>query len=239
MREVGYPSLDVHGLERRAMCPGLFPEPLSGLFVDRNERIMLQKHLLEIWHDIWREQPVPLHPLLESCSWIIDVELSIAGGSCSRDKWTVVVVKFTIESQHIGATSLQQWLIKIGTQGCECKSWVILLNVIPKRSCLWTIALQERFQWARNILKVLSSRAKNSISKMNNGRMWAPEWSSDVRNQNGSELEGLGFNLCVAPSRIVVSLILEDGDCVSAPCTYFHTMLPLEHGILYILMIVV
>ena len=28
--------------------------------------------------------------------------------------------------------------------------------------------------------------------------------------QNGSESEGLGFNLCVAPPRIVVSLILKD-----------------------------
>ena len=28
--------------------------------------------------------------------------------------------------------------------------------------------------------------------------------------QNGSESEGLGFNLCVAPSRVVVSLISKD-----------------------------
>ena len=30
------------------------------------------------------------------------------------------------------------------------------------------------------------------------------------RYQNGLELEGLGFNLCVAPPRVVVSLILGD-----------------------------
>ena len=29
--------------------------------------------------------------------------------------------------------------------------------------------------------------------------------------------------------------LLLEGEDVSAPCTYFHTMLPLEHGILYIL----
>ena len=34
--------------------------------------------------------------------------------------------------------------------------------------------------------------------------------SPDVRNRNGSESEGLGFNLCVAPSRVVVSLISKD-----------------------------
>ena len=28
--------------------------------------------------------------------------------------------------------------------------------------------------------------------------------------RNGSESEGLGFNLCVAPSRVIVSLILKD-----------------------------
>ena len=28
--------------------------------------------------------------------------------------------------------------------------------------------------------------------------------------RNGSESEGLGFNLCVAPPRVVVSLILRD-----------------------------
>ena len=37
------------------------------------------------------------------------------------------------------------------------------------------------------------------------------EWSPDVWNWNGSESEGLGFNLCVALSRIIMSLILEDG----------------------------
>ena len=37
-----------------------------------------------------------------------------------------------------------------------------------------------------------------------------PEWSPDVWNQNGSESEGFGFNLCVVPSG-VVSLISEDG----------------------------
>ena len=36
-------------------------------------------------------------------------------------------------------------------------------------------------------------------------------WSLDVWIQNGSELEGLGFNLCVALPCIVVSLISEDG----------------------------
>ena len=30
------------------------------------------------------------------------------------------------------------------------------------------------------------------------------------RYQNGSESEGLGFNLCVAPSHVVVSLISKD-----------------------------
>ena len=46
---------------------------------------------------------------------------------------------------------------------------------------------------------------------MTNGSEYtSPEWSPDVRNQNGSELEGLGFNLCVASSRVIVSLILED-----------------------------
>ena len=30
-------------------------------------------------------------------------------------------------------------------------------------------------------------------------------------NRNGSESEELGFNLCVAPSHVVVSLISEDG----------------------------
>ena len=34
------------------------------------------------------------------------------------------------------------------------------------------------------------------------------EWSPDVWNRNGLELEGLGFNLCVAPPHVVVSLIL-------------------------------
>ena len=33
--------------------------------------------------------------------------------------------------------------------------------------------------------------------------------------------------------------LLLEGEDISALCTYFHTMLPLEHGILYILMIVV
>ena len=32
--------------------------------------------------------------------------------------------------------------------------------------------------------------------------------------QNGSESEGLGFNLCVAPPCVVVSLILKDRDWV-------------------------
>ena len=36
----------------------------------------------------------------------------------------------------------------------------------------------------------------------------------DVWNRNGSELKGLGFNLCVAPSCIVVSLILEGEGCI-------------------------
>ena len=31
---------------------------------------------------------------------------------------------------------------------------------------------------------------------------------------NGLELEGLGFNLCVAPPRVVMSLILKDKDQV-------------------------
>ena len=39
----------------------------------------------------------------------------------------------------------------------------------------------------------------------------SPEWSPDVWNRNGSESEGLGFNLCVALSHVVVSLISEDG----------------------------
>ena len=38
----------------------------------------------------------------------------------------------------------------------------------------------------------------------------SPEGSLDVRNRNGSESEGLGFNLCVAPSRVIVSLITKD-----------------------------
>ena len=33
--------------------------------------------------------------------------------------------------------------------------------------------------------------------------------------------------------------LLLEGEDVSALCTYFHTMLPLENGILYILMVVV
>ena len=36
--------------------------------------------------------------------------------------------------------------------------------------------------------------------------------SGKVRNWKGSESEGLGFNLCVALSCIVMSLILEAGD---------------------------
>ena len=39
------------------------------------------------------------------------------------------------------------------------------------------------------------------------------EWSLEyVQDQKGSELEGLGFNLCVAPSHIIVSLISEIRD---------------------------
>ena len=38
----------------------------------------------------------------------------------------------------------------------------------------------------------------------------SPEGSPDVWNRNGSESEGLGFNLCVAPSRVILSLILKD-----------------------------
>ena len=59
---------------------------------------------------------------------------------------------------------------------------------------------------AHSIL-VLSSRAKNSISKMTNGQMWRSGVKSGC---NGSESEGLGFNLCVAPSCVIVSLISED-----------------------------
>ena len=36
------------------------------------------------------------------------------------------------------------------------------------------------------------------------------EWSPDVWNQNGSELEGHGFDWCVVPPHVVVSLISED-----------------------------
>ena len=32
--------------------------------------------------------------------------------------------------------------------------------------------------------------------------------------QNGSESKGLGFNLCVVPSRVVVSLISKDRDWI-------------------------
>ena len=49
---------------------------------------------------------------------------------------------------------------------------------------------------------------------MTKGRCDSPKWSPDVRDRNGSELEGLGFNLCVALPRIVVSLISEDRDRV-------------------------
>ena len=42
----------------------------------------------------------------------------------------------------------------------------------------------------------------------------SPEWSPDVWNRNGSESEGLSFNLCVVLPRIVVSLILGDKDRV-------------------------
>ena len=46
---------------------------------------------------------------------------------------------------------------------------------------------------------------------MTNGLKYvSPEWSPDVRNWNGLESEGLGFNLCVAPPRVVVSLISGD-----------------------------
>ena len=38
----------------------------------------------------------------------------------------------------------------------------------------------------------------------------SPERSPDVQSRNGSESEGLGFNLCVAPSRVIVSLISKD-----------------------------
>ena len=38
---------------------------------------------------------------------------------------------------------------------------------------------------------------------------WSPEY---VQDQKGLELEGLIFNLCVALSCVVVSLILEIGD---------------------------
>ena len=40
----------------------------------------------------------------------------------------------------------------------------------------------------------------------------SPEKSRDV--WRGSESEGLGFNLCVVPSRVIVSLILRDKDQV-------------------------
>ena len=57
---------------------------------------------------------------------------------------------------------------------------------------------------------MLSSCAKNSISE---DYYWSkyvsPGGSPNVRNQNGSESEGLGFNLCVAPPRVIVSLILK------------------------------
>ena len=46
---------------------------------------------------------------------------------------------------------------------------------------------------------------------MTNGSEYvSPEWSPDVWNWNGSESEGLGFNLYVALLHIVVSLILGD-----------------------------
>ena len=62
--------------------------------------------------------------------------------------------------------------------------------------------------------QVLSSRAKNSISKMTKGRCDGPEGCPDVWNQKGSELERLGFNLCVVLPHVVVSLISEGNDRV-------------------------
>ena len=41
---------------------------------------------------------------------------------------------------------------------------------------------------------------------------------SAFRHYNRSELEGLGFNLCVAPPHVVVSLISEDRDGVGGRC---------------------
>ena len=72
------------------------------------------------------------------------------------------------------------------------------------------------FELKKHTRVLLSSRSKNSISEMTNGS----EYVSPVRspemigNRRGSESEGLGFNLCVAPSRVVVSLISRVKDLI-------------------------
>ena len=56
-------------------------------------------------------------------------------------------------------------------------------------------------------------------------------WRQGLRHTENLYLwQGLGFSLCAAPPGVYCPQILGEG--VSALCTYFHTMLPLEHGIL-------
>ena len=99
---------------------------------------------------------------------------------------------------------------------CDCPHFVARINLTSVEvnicdGCLHTVA------WHRiPIQETISSAGVKLSCKELNKRRWlmveyiSPGWSLGVQILDGSESEGLGFNLCVAPPHIVVSLISKD-----------------------------
>jgi hypothetical protein len=123
----------------------LLLENIAGIEKHARERVGLRETLLNAVDDFSIKVRISLSAMIECIVCIIKIQLSIQRLlAIRRKKSSSRVVNLVASSPHLWTAAIEMNIVVIRAERGECKVAIVLLNMLTKVSCLYSLIRKKR-----------------------------------------------------------------------------------------------